>query len=190
MNQALTQKWSQLRGLVIVSVAMNPITLPEEDAQMIKEAQHSMAILRNPAMAAATLAGAQADAMKTAAGNAGGAMTGFMGMNMAGMTGGFNAQNLYAMGQQQAAQAQQMAQPQPNPAISQAQAGGSAPAADQWKCSCGAMVSGNFCPESSAKKPRPCHKCKLDLFLRRCKYRQVLHQLRFPETGYEASVPL
>ena len=135
MNQALTQKWSQLRGLVIVSVAMNPITLPEEDAQMIKEAQR-MAILRNPAMAAATLAGAQADAMKTAAGNAGGAMTGFMGMNMAGMTGGFNAQNLYAMGQQQAAQAQQMAQPQPNPAVSQAQAGGSAPAADQWKCSC------------------------------------------------------
>ena len=81
---------------------------------MIKEAQR-MAILRNPAMAAATLAGAQADAMKTAAGNAGGAMTGFMGMNMAGMTGGFNAQNLYAMGQQQTAQAQQMAQPQPNP---------------------------------------------------------------------------
>ncbi len=69
---------------------------------MIKEAQR-MAILRNPAMAAAALAGAQADAMKTAAGNAGGAMTGFMGMNMAGMTGGFNAQNLYAMGQQQAA---------------------------------------------------------------------------------------
>ena len=152
MNQALTQKWSQLRGLVIVSVAMNPITLPEEDAQMIKEAQR-IAILRNPAMAAATLAGAQADAMKTAAGNAGGAMTGFMGMNMAGMTGGFNAQNLYAMGQQQAAQAQQMAQPQPNPAVSQAQAGGSAPAADQWKCSCGAMVSGNFCPECGAKKP-------------------------------------
>ena len=98
MNQALTQKWSQLRGLVIVSVAMNPITLPEEDAKMIKEAQR-MAILRNPAMAAATLAGAQADAMKTAAGNAGGAMTGFMGMNMANMTGGLNAQNLYAMGQ-------------------------------------------------------------------------------------------
>lgn len=92
--------------------------------------------------------------MKTAAGNAGGAMTGFMGMNMAGMTGGFNAQNLYAMGQQQAAQAQQMAQPQPNPAVSQAQAGGSAPAADQWKCSCGALVSGNFCPECGAKKPQ------------------------------------
>ena len=149
MNQALTQKWSQLRGLVIVSVAMNPITLPEEDAQMIKEAQR-MAMLRNPAMAAATLAGAQADAMKTAAGNAGGAMTGFMGMNMANMAGGLNAQNLYAMGQQQAAQAPQMPnQPQPmaQPAAAPASAG-------QWKCSCGALVSGNFCPECGSKKPQ------------------------------------
>ena len=148
MNQALTQKWSQLRGLVIVSVAMNPITLPEEDAQMIKEAQR-MAMLRNPAMAAATLAGAQADAMKTAAGNAGGAMTGFMGMNMANMAGGLNAQNLYAMGQQQAAQAPQMPnQPQP-------MAQPAAPAsAGQWKCSCGALVSGNFCPECGSKKPQ------------------------------------
>lgn len=148
MNQALTQKWSQLRGLVIVSVAMNPITLPEEDAQMIKEAQR-MAILRNPAMAAATLAGAQADAMKTAAGNAGGAMTGFMGMNMANMAGGFNAQNLYAMGQQQAAQAQPAPQAQPVQTGSAPQ-----PAADQWKCSCGALVSGNFCPECGSKKPQ------------------------------------
>ena len=71
MNQALTQKWSQLRGLVIVSVAMNPITLPEEDAQMIKEAQRMLS--SQSCHAAATLAGAQADAMKTAAGNAGGA---------------------------------------------------------------------------------------------------------------------
>ena len=141
MNQALTQKWSQLRGLVIVSVAMNPITLPEEDAKMIKDAQR-MAMLRNPAMAAATLAGAQADAMKTAAGNSAGAMTGFMGMNMANMAGGFNTQDLYNMGQQQAAQAQQAA-PQSTPSAQ--------PSGDQWKCSCGAVVSGNFCPECGAE---------------------------------------
>ena len=141
MNQALTQKWSQLRGLVIVSVAMNPITLPEEDAQMIKEAQR-MAILRNPAMAAATLAGAQADAMKTAAGNAGGAMTGFMGMNMAGQMGGMNAQGLYQMGAQQQAQ-------QPAPAAPAAPANG-------WTCSCGQSgITGNFCPNCGSKKPEP-----------------------------------
>lgn len=143
MNQALTQKWSQIRGLVIVSVAMNPITLPEEDAQMIKEAQR-MAILRNPAMAAATLAGAQADAMKTAAGNSAGAMTGFMGMNMANAAGGLNVQNLYAMGQQQATQSQ-MQQTPAQPAA--------APSAGQWKCSCGAVVTGNFCPNCGTKKP-------------------------------------
>ena len=68
MNQALTQKWQQARGLAIVSIAMNPVTLPEEDAQLIKDAQKN-AILRDPTMAAATLAGAQADAMKAAASN-------------------------------------------------------------------------------------------------------------------------
>ena len=141
MNQALTQKWSQLRGLVILSVAMNPITLPDEDAQMIKEAQR-MAILRNPAMAAATLAGAQADAMKTAAGNAGGAMTGFMGMNMAGQMGGMNAQGLYQMGAQQQAQ-------QPAPAAPAAPANG-------WTCVCGQSgITGNFCPNCGSKKPAP-----------------------------------
>ena len=152
MNQALTQKWSQIRGLVIVSVAMNPITLPEEDAQMIKEAQR-MAMLRNPAMAAATLVGAQADAMKTAAGNSAGAMTGFMGMNMANTAGGLNVQNLYAMGQQPASQPQ-MQQPTPQPQMQQTPAQpAAAPSAGQWKCSCGAMVSGNFCPNCGSKKP-------------------------------------
>ena len=152
MNQALTQKWSQIRGLVIVSVAMNPITLPEEDAQMIKEAQR-MAMLRNPAMAAATLVGAQADAMKTAAGNSAGAMTGFMGMNMANTAGGLNVQNLYAMGQQPTSQPQ-MQQPTSQPQMQQAPAQpAAAPSAGQWKCSCGAMVSGNFCPNCGSKKP-------------------------------------
>ena len=131
---------------------MNPITLPEEDAQMIKEAQR-MAMLRNPAMAAATLVGAQADAMKTAAGNSAGAMTGFMGMNMANTAGGLNVQNLYAMGQQPASQPQ-MQQPTPQPQMQQAPAqSAAAPSAGQWKCSCGAMVSGNFCPNCGSKKP-------------------------------------
>ena len=41
---------------------------------MIKQAQRT-AIMRDPTMAAATLVGAQADAMKAAAANEGGAMT-------------------------------------------------------------------------------------------------------------------
>ena len=136
MNEALSAKWGQLRGLQVVSIALGSLTLPEEDAELIKQAQRT-AIMRDPTMAAATLVGAQADAMKAAAANEGGAMTGFMGMGMAmNAGGGMNAQNLFAMGQQQ-----QQAAP--------------APAANGWKCACGATASGKFCPECGSKKPEP-----------------------------------
>jgi len=142
MNESLTEKWGKLRGIEVVSIALNPITLPEEDAELIKEAQR-LAMLRDPNMAAATLVGAQADAMTTAAGNSAGAMTGFMGFGMAQQAGGVNAQNLYQMGaQQQAAKAE----------AAKAEAA-AAPAADSWKCACGATVSGKFCTECGAKKP-------------------------------------
>lgn len=149
MNQALSGKWSELRGLKIISVALGSVTLPPEDQEMIKKTQQA-AILRDPTMAAATLAGAQADAMRTAAGNSAGAMTGFMGMNMAMNAGGMNAQNLYSMGQQQAMQQQQMMQ-QPQQPIQPAQntqQGG-------WQCSCGTVATGNFCPNCGSPKPQP-----------------------------------
>lgn len=144
MNTALSEKWGALRGLKVVSIAFGSITLPDEDAELIKQAQRT-AIMRAPTMAAATLVGAQADAMKTAAGNEAGAMTGFMGMGMAmnAAGGGMNAQNLFAMGQQQ--QAQQAAQtPQSTPAPQ---------AAGGWKCACGTTVTGNFCPNCGTKRP-------------------------------------
>ncbi len=137
MNESLSEKWGSLRGIKVVSIALSTVTLPEEDQELIKQAQRT-AIMRDPTMAAATLVGAQADAMKTAAGNSAGAMTGFMGMGMAMNAGGggMNAQNLFAMGQQQAQQ---------TPAA--------APAAEGWKCSCGATVTGKFCPECGSPKP-------------------------------------
>lgn len=141
MNTALSEKWGALRGLKVVSIAFGSITLPDEDAELIKQAQRT-AIMRDPTMAAATLVGAQADAMKTAAGNEAGAMTGFMGMGMAmnAAGGGMNAQNLFAMGQQQQAQ---QAVPTPQ----------AAPAAGGWKCACGTTVTGNFCPNCGTKRP-------------------------------------
>ena len=153
MNESLSEKWGSLRGIKVVSIALSTVTLPEEDQELIKQAQRT-AIMRDPTMAAATLVGAQADAMKTAAGNSAGAMTGFMGMGMAMNAGGggMNAQNLFAMGQQQ----QQQQQTQQTPAA--------APAAEGWKCSCGATVTGKFCPECGSKKPEPVQagawKCK------------------------------
>ncbi len=139
MNEALTKKWGELRGLAVVSIAMNPITLPEEDAELIKQAQR-VAMMKDPTMAAATLVGAQADAMTAAASNSAGAMTGFMGMGFAQQQGGgMNAQNLYQMGAQQAQ----------NAAPVQA----AAPKADSWTCSCGVANVGKFCVECGKGKP-------------------------------------
>lgn len=140
MNTALSAKWGELRGLKVVSIALGSVTLPDEDAEMIKQLQRS-AVMRDPSMGAAAMVGAQADAMRAAASNEAGAMTGFMGMGMAMNAGGMNPENLYAMGQQQAAQknAQQLQQQAEN----------------SWRCSCGATVNGNFCPECGAKKPEP-----------------------------------
>ena len=136
MNSALSKKWGELRGLEVVSIALGSLTLPEEDAEMIKQAQRT-AMLKDPTMAAATLTGAQADAMKAAAANSAGAMTGFMGMGFAQNAGGINAQQLFAMGQQKAA-----------------------PQQESWKCSCGSVNTGKFCPECGSKKPYyRCDKC-------------------------------
>lgn len=149
MDEVLSKKWKELRGLDIISVALNPITLSEEDSAAIKNLQLSGAF-RNPTMAAANLAQAQAEAMKTAAGNSNGAMMGFMGMNMANQAGGMNANALYEMG---AAQAQNGA-PQAQNGAPQAQ--GSAPQADgmQWFCpNCGNKNNGNFCINCGTKRP-------------------------------------
>ena len=139
MNEALSQKWAATRGLKIVSIALGSVTLPDEDAEMIKTMQRNAA-LTNPNMAGATLVAAQADAMKAAAGNSAGAMTGFMGMGMAAQAGGMNAQNLFAMGQQP-----MMGQPAPQQAAPQQAAG--------WTCSCGTVNSGNFCSNCGSPKP-------------------------------------
>lgn len=134
MNETLTEKWTTLRGLEIVSIAMNPISLPDEDAQLIKQAQRA-AMLKDPTMAAATIAGAQADAMKAAASNQGGAMSGFIGMGMAQNAGGMNAQNMFAMGQNQNTQ---NAKPQMN--------------GNEWTCVCGKTNVGKFCNECGKQK--------------------------------------
>ena len=173
MNTALSKKWGEIRGLKVVSVAMNPITLTEEDSELIKQAQRT-AIMRDPTMAAATLTGAQADAMKAAAENKSGAMNGFIGMGMAMNAGGMNAQNLFEMGAKNnaAASAAATAAATAKSDAWKCTCGtqntgkfctncGSPKPSDEWVCACGAKSTGNFCPECGAKRPEsaPRYKC-------------------------------
>ena len=145
LNEVLSGKWRDLRGLEIVSFGVSSVKASEEDEQMLKQMQQAKAYM-NPGMAAANLARAQATAMQDAAKNQGGAAMAFMGMNMAQNAGGFNAQQLYQMGAQQPA-----AQPVQQPAAP----ANPAPAANAWVCACGATATGKFCPECGAKKPEP-----------------------------------
>ena len=137
LNEVLSSKWKNIRGIEIVSFGVSSVTANEEDEKMIKELQRNAA-LRDPNMRNAHLAGSAAAAMQTAAGNEGaGAARAFMGMNMAGMT-GMGAANAYGGYQQP----YQPAQPTPQ-----------APA-NAWTCpNCGAQATGKFCPECGTKKP-------------------------------------
>ena len=134
LKELLSEKWTQVRGIEIVSVGVSSVKANEDDEKMIKEMQRNAAFM-DPTRAAAHLAGATGDAMKTAAANQNGAVNAFMGMGMAGGMAGNQMAGLYQMGAQQ--QAQQPA----------------APAAGSWKCACGATATDKFCPECGAKKP-------------------------------------
>ncbi len=145
LNQELSEKWGQLRGMRIVSFGINAMKASEEDEDMIKELQKT-AVLRNPTMAAATLTGAQAEAMKAAAANTStGPMMAFAGMNMANNAGGLNAGALFEIGAEQNGQQSQ----------SEGVSGGQAAkeTGESWTCSCGTVNTSKFCTECGAKKP-------------------------------------
>lgn len=135
LNEVLSAKWRDIRGIEIVSFGVSSVKASDEDEAMIKELQRNAAF-KDPRMAAAHLVGAQASAMQSAAENEGGAAMAFMGMNMASNAGGVNAQALYNM--------------EPRQPVQEA----SKSPVNSWKCpSCGHDATGKFCPECGAKKP-------------------------------------
>lgn len=134
MNEVLSSQWSGLRGIRVVSVGVNSVTAAAEDEETLKELQKS-AVFRNPNMAAAHMVQAQAEAMKTAAANENGAMMGFMGMNMAQNAGGFHANALFQMGQQEKS---------------------AAAAVNSWQCKCGTRNTGKFCTECGSPRGWVC----------------------------------
>ncbi len=172
LNTELSEQWMAARGIEMVSITFNP-SLPKDVSEMIRARQNE-AVYKDPNMAAAGIAAAQMEAMKSAASNTStGPMMAFAGMNMAQMAGGMNAGNLFAMGQQQqqAAPAGGAAEPvlgwtcscgkTDNRGKFCVECGSPKPAEAGWTCSCGQVNQGKFCCNCGKKKPEgaPLYKC-------------------------------
>ena len=160
MNSVLSGKWSGLRGISIVSVGVNSITASPEDEATIKELQKT-AVFRNANMAAAYTVAAQGEAMKAAANNQAGAMTGFMGMGMAQQAGGVNANDLFQIASQQQPAAPANGWKCKCGAVNTGKFCTECGAVSGWTCACGAVNKGKFCSECGAKKPanEPQYRC-------------------------------
>lgn len=134
MKEVLKKEWREERGIEIGKVAIRSVSIPKEDEDRIKKYE-DLAWNRDPLNAAAKIVEAQNQAMNTAAGNGNGAAMGFYGMNMAQQMGGMNAQGLFSMGAQAAAN------------------NNNAPAPNSWKCGCGTSNTGKFCANCGKAKP-------------------------------------
>ncbi len=87
MNKLLREKWLEMRGLKIFSIAFESISVPDEEQQILTRLQETK-VFTNSQMAAANMVQAQADALRAAASNENaGAFMAFAGMNMANATG-------------------------------------------------------------------------------------------------------
>ncbi len=127
LNEVLSPKWREHRGIEIVLCGVSSVKASEEDERLIKELQRTAA-LKDPDMRAAHYVNAAAAAIQSAAANesAGPAMA-FMGMNMAQNAAGVNTAGLFQSG---------------------------AAPRDEWICpSCGAKAAGKFCAECGTKRP-------------------------------------
>ena len=157
LNEVLSKKWRDLRGIEVVSFGVSSVKASEEDEKYIRDLQ----ALSNPNARASFLTGATGAAMQTAAANEGGAMMGFMGMGMAGMQGanmmnGINQQMGYPPQGGYPGAPQGYPQQGGYPGAPQGMAGAAPAAPTGWTCSCGQSGNtGKFCGACGKPKEEP-----------------------------------
>ena len=157
LNEVLSKKWRDLRGIEVVSFGVSSVKASEEDEKYIRDLQ----ALSNPNARASFLTGATGAAMQTAAANEGGAMMGFMGMGMAGMQGanmmnGINQQMGYPPQGGYPGAPQGYPQQGGYPGAPQGMAGAAPAAPAGWTCSCGQSGNtGKFCAGCGKPKEEP-----------------------------------
>lgn len=143
MNDALDESWKQLRGIEIVSVAIEKITPDDESRQRIEKFDNASMYSRSE-YATGRMVDATATAMENAASNENGAATGFMGLGM--MNG--------AAGSVIGNPLEYVKQNEEKKEVNQVTTGSTCP-------KCGSHENGNFCSKCGTKleKEKFCSKC-------------------------------
>ena len=137
MNEALDTKWKQLRGMEVVSVAIEKITPDDESRERIQKFDNASMYGREE-YAAGRMVDATATAMENAASNTNGAAGAFMGLGMMnGAMGGMTNPLEYVKKKEENKQ--------------QANEGTKCP-------NCGSVETGNFCSKCGTKLEVPTEK--------------------------------
>lgn len=152
VKECLQDTWGS-QGINVERVSIASATPTPESAEAIKSAQGDRLYAMNPAMQGARSNAAASEAIKTAAGNESGAISGFMGMGMINQGGAMFGANMSAQSQEHL-QMDSMnvvggGVIEPQSVIEE-----EASEIEGVKCpNCGAIITGNFCTECGTKKP-------------------------------------
>ncbi|MBQ8472376.1 MAG: SPFH domain-containing protein [Bacilli bacterium] len=145
MNEALDESWKQLRGMEVVSVAIEKITPDDESRERIQKFDNASMYGRSE-YATGRMVDATASAMENAASNANGAGTGFMGLGMMnGAMGSIVGNPLEYVKKNEEMKEKEVSKP-----------------INETTCSnCGSQENGNFCSKCGNKLERNkyCSKC-------------------------------
>lgn len=173
MQDVLDEKWQELRGFQVESVAIASISYDEESQKLINM-RNQGAMLSDASIREGYVQGSIARGLESAGSNKAGAGQGFFGMGVGMSTmgsgfGTFSQNNAEQIRQQQAQSAQQaqpaqQAQQAPNPDAAETHAGAetvmAGVATSTWTCpQCGITNTGKFCSECGTKKPDASLKC-------------------------------
>ena len=146
MNEALDSEWKQLRGMEVVSVAIEKIT-PDDESRLRIEKFDNASMYGRTEYAAGRMVDATATAMENAASNENGAGTGFMGLGMMnGMAGGMMGNPLEYVKQNEEKKEKEVKQGNVCP-------------------KCGSLENGNFCSKCGTKleKTKFCANCGVEV---------------------------
>ena len=165
VKECLQDTWGS-QGINVERVSIASATPTPESAEAIKAAQGDRLYAMNPAMQGARANAAASEALKTAAGNENGAMTGFMGMGMLNQGGSMFGANMSSQSQSH----------ETMDVMNVFGGGIDSPKAEEEpvkeqgvKCpECGAMITGKFCTDCGTKRPeepqeRICPNCGVKL---------------------------